>query len=222
MINKLFSNTKNNLSVLKKNQKGSILMQTALASTILIGMLGIGVDLGRAYLYRAQLSGALDAAALAGAKSFHSATRDAEIQAFFDSNFDADYMGGSVGSLVITEVDQVSKTLDVKTTAQVDTVFMSIFGHDDISVAAGAETTSKQTGLQLVMVLDNTGSMRSSDGGVVRINALKSASKTLVNSLFCDDAVNDKLQVSVVPYVTTVNVGHLLDADSYEQYHCQS
>ena len=54
--------------------------------SLLVGLLGIGVDLGRVYLYRAQLSGALDAAALAGAKSFHSDSRDAEIQEFF-SNF---------------------------------------------------------------------------------------------------------------------------------------
>ena len=198
---------------LKKDQKGSILIQVALSSMVLVGLLGMGVDLGRAYLYRAQLSGALDAAALAGAKSFHSATRDAEIQAFFDSNFKSDYLGGQVGELVITEVDTVTKTLDVATSGTVETVFMRLFGFDDLSVMASAETTSKQTGLQLVMVLDATGSMRTSDSGTVRMVALKSSATTLVDSLFGDDASNDKLQVAIVPYVTTVNVGHLLDSD---------
>ena len=70
---------------LKKEEKGSILIQTGLMFSLLVGFLGIGVDLGRAYLYRSQLSGALDAAALAGAKAFHSDSRDAEIQAFFGS-----------------------------------------------------------------------------------------------------------------------------------------
>lgn len=180
---------------------------------VLIGMLGMGVDLGRAYLYRAQLSGALDAAALAGAKSFHSATRDAEIQAFFDSNFDETFMSGDVGELVITEVDTVTKTLDVSTSGTVGTVFMQLFGFDNLSIAASAETTSKQTGLQIVMVLDATGSMRTSDSGTVRMEALKSSATTLVDSLFGDDASNDKLQVAIVPYVTTVNVGHLLDSE---------
>ncbi len=212
MANKYIKKFKNLCLKLKENQKGSILIQMALSATVLIGMLGIGVDMSRAFLYRAQLSGALDAAALAGAKSFHSATRDAEIQSFFESNFDPNYMGGSVGALVITEVDTVTKTLAVSVAGNVNTVFMRLFGYNDINIAAGAETTSKQTGLQLVMVLDNTGSMRSSDSGTVRINALKSASTTMVNSLFGDDANNDKLQISIVPYVTTVNVGHLLDA----------
>ena len=65
-----------------KEERGSILIQTGLMFSLLVGLLGVGVDLGRAYLYRAKLSGALDAAALAGAKSFHSASRDDEIQAF--------------------------------------------------------------------------------------------------------------------------------------------
>ena len=210
MANHLIDLAKDKYNKLVKDQKGSILIQTALAGTILVGMLGIGVDLGRAYLYRSKLSGALDAAALAGSKAFHSPTRDAEIQAFFNSNFKSDFMEGTVKPLVITEVDTVTKTLDVSTSADLDTVFMRIFGFDDISIGASAETTSKQTGLQLVMVLDNTGSMRSSDSGTVRITALKTAANTLVNSLFGDEAENDKLQISIVPYVTTVNVGHLL------------
>ena len=206
-------NLKKIASSLKKNQKGSVLIQVGFSSLVLVGMLGIGVDLTRAYLYRAQLSGALDAAALAGAKSFHSDTRDAEIQAFFDSNFDATYMGGQVTQLDINEIDTVNKTLEVKTSGTVDTAFMRIFGIDDLSISAGAETTSKQTGLQIVMVLDATGSMRTSDSGTVRMNALKSSAKTLVDSLFGEDATNDKLQIGVVPYVTTVNVGHLLAED---------
>lgn len=205
--------TTNLFKSLKNDNKGSILVQTALAGVAIIGMLGIGVDMARAYLYRAQLSGALDAAALAGAKSFHSVTRDQEIQAFFDSNFNADYMGGEVEQLNIQEVDTTTKTLSVSTSGTIDTVFMKVFGFGDLGIAASAETTSKTTGLQIVMVLDNTGSMRTSDSGTVRINALKSSATTLVNSLFGEDSENDKLQVAIVPYVTTVNVGHLLDSE---------
>ena len=212
MFANLKIDTKKIIRAVKNDKRGSVLVQTALAGSVLIGALGIGVDMARAYLYRSQLSGALDSAALAGSKAFHSATRDAEIQAFFDSNFDAHYLGGNVGQLVISEVDTVNKSLSVTTTGTVDTVFMQLFGFKDLSVAASAETTSKQTGLQLVMVLDNTGSMSNSDGGTVRIDALKTASTTLVESLFGDETTNDKLQVAIVPYVTTVNVGGLLNS----------
>ncbi|MDA9554000.1 pilus assembly protein TadG-related protein [Emcibacteraceae bacterium] len=75
------------INKLRNEERGSILIQTGLMFSLLVALLGVGVDLGRAYLYRSQLSGALDEAALAGAKSFHSASRDDEIKAFFDSNF---------------------------------------------------------------------------------------------------------------------------------------
>lgn len=207
----IFKRVVKRFRVLSNNERGSILIQTALALTVLIGMLGIGVDMARAYLYRSQLSGALDAAALAGAKSFNSATRDDEIKAFFESNFNPTYMGGQVGSLVITEIDVVQKTLSVSTSGTLDTVFMNIFGWNNVAIAGSAETTSKQTGLQIVMVLDNTGSMRSSDGGITRIDALKSSATALVSSLFGNEVSNPKLQIAIVPYVTTVNVGNLLD-----------
>ncbi|HRW30742.1 MAG TPA: VWA domain-containing protein, partial [Emcibacteraceae bacterium] len=143
---------------------------------------------------------------------FHSATRDAEIQAFFDSNFDSSLMGGQVQELDIREVDTATKTLEVSTSGTVNTVFMRLFGFDTVSIAADAETTSKQTGLQLVMVLDNTGSMREYAGGTRKIDALKTSAKAMVNNLFGDDATNDKLEIAIVPYVTTVNIGHLLDS----------
>ena len=89
---------------------------------------------------------------------------------------------------------------------------MQFFGYDDIGIDVSAETTSRQTGLQLVMVLDATGSMRSYDNGVQRMVALKSAATTLVDALFGDESANDELEIAVLPYVTTVNVGHLLDS----------
>lgn len=212
MFSKIFDRASDFASRLKRDQQGVVLVQVGMTLLVLVGMLGIGVDMGRAFLYRAQLSSALDAAALAGSKAFHSDTRDAEIQAFFDSNFDANFMGGQITPLLITQGNAAQRTLSITTSGTVDTTFMRLFGYNDLNVGAAAETTAKQSGLQLVMVLDNTGSMETSDGGTVRMDALKASSKTMVNNLFGSESENDKIQVAVVPYVTTVNVGHLLDS----------
>ncbi|MDG1996282.1 MAG: pilus assembly protein TadG-related protein [Emcibacteraceae bacterium] len=202
---------KNLFTKLKNNQSGSILIQSALTLVTTIAILGMGVDMSMAYLYKSKLSSALDAAALAGAKSFHSTTRDAEITAFFNSNFDSSYLGGSLNSLVITEVDSVTKTLSVSTDGTIDTIFMKILGFDSLDVAASAETTSKTTGLELVMILDATGSMRNTDGtSTTRMDSTISASLSLVNSLFGSEATSPNLKISIVPYVTTVNIGALM------------
>lgn len=195
-----------------RDEDGVILIKTIFILIPLIGALGIGVDMSRAYLYRSQLSGSLDAAALAGGKAFHSATRDQEIQAFFDSNFEDSYMGGTLGALVVTEIDAVKKTLTVSASGSIPATFMSIFGFQSIPISVSAEATSKTTGLQLVMVLDSTGSMRSSAGSGTRMDALKDASTTLVNSLFGNESTSNELSIAIVPYVTTVNIGGLLNS----------
>ncbi|PCI32718.1 MAG: hypothetical protein COB54_06380 [Alphaproteobacteria bacterium] len=197
---------------LARDEEGAILIKTIFMLVPLIAILGIGVDMSRAYLYRSQLSGALDAAALAGGKAFHSSTRDDEITAFFENNFSSDYMGGTLDSFVITETDAVQKTLTVTASGSIPATFMALFGYGSIPINVAAETTSKTTGLQLVMVLDSTGSMRSSAGNSSRMTALKEASTTLVNSLFGNDPSSEQLSIAIVPYVTTVNVGHLLDS----------
>lgn len=212
-LSKLSKFQKRPLSEMASNEDGVILVKTALMIIPLVGMLGIGIDMSRAYLYRAQLSGALDAAALAGGKAFHSPTRDEEIQTFFDLNFQPNYMGGSLGQLEINELDSVKKTLTVSASGSIPASFMAIFGFETIPVNVTTETTSKTTGLQLVMVLDSTGSMRSTSGGVTRMSSLKDASNTLVDQLFGNETTSDKLEIAIVPYVTTVNVGHLLDSN---------
>lgn len=212
MPSSLLHKTLRVLTRLFRAKDGVILIKTALLIVPLIGMLGIGVDVSRVYLYRSHLSGALDAAILAGGKAFHSSTRDAEINAFFDLNFNQNYMGGSVGELTITEIDSTTKSLTVSATGSIPATFVSLFGFGDIAISASAEITSKITGLQLVMVLDSTGSMRQSSGGVSRMTSLKSAANTLVNALFGQETVSTELEIAIVPYVTTVNVAHLLNS----------
>lgn len=194
------------------NSDGLVLIKTALMMVPVIGMLGLGIDLSRFYLYRSHLSGALDAAALAGGKAFHSQTRDDEIRSYFYANFDKSFMNGNLENLTINEIDGVEKTLVVAATGEIGTTFMSMFGFEDVEVFVEAEVTSKTTGLQLVMVLDTTGSMsNSAGGGISRIQALRNSANTLVDSLFGDNSSSENLEIAVVPYVTSVNVGHLLD-----------
>jgi hypothetical protein len=114
-------------------------------------------------------------------------------------------------------------------------VFMPLIGIDSITVSVTAQT-KKTTGLEVAIVLDNTGSMLCgpNDGapnysdstcsnGVVatdttctnssntsRICTLINASTQFVNTL--TSAINSaqQLYIAVVPYVTTVNVGNAL------------
>ena len=78
-----------------KNQKGAIIVIFALSLIVLIGFAALGTEVGRWYLTRAELSKAVDAAALAGAANISNPTIDVLTLArdFGMENFQAGYLG---------------------------------------------------------------------------------------------------------------------------------
>lgn len=64
------------------------------------------------------------------------------------------------------------------------------------------EVVRNETKIELVLALDNTGSMSGS-----KIAALRTASEGLVNILFGDDDESDYVKVGLVPFAAAVNVG---------------
>jgi Flp pilus assembly protein TadG len=162
---------------------------------------GSGVDLARAFIVQQRLAHALDAAALAVGSSLEKT--DAQLEALAQSYFDANYPAqqlGVPGALTMAIDDNV---VTISASAKVDTAFMRIVGYDQMSVGASSEVTRKLTGLEVVLVLDNTGSMNS--GG--KIGALKTASRELVKILFGDQENPDYLKIGLVPFSAAVNVG---------------
>ena len=80
---------------------------------------------------------------------------------------------------------------------------MRVFGHDTMTVSARAVIQRETTGMELALVMDNTGSMYGS--GVHR--HVQTAAVDLVDILYGDETVIDNLWVSLVPYVASVNIG---------------
>ena len=79
---------------------------------------------------------------------------------------------------------------------------MRVFGKTKTTVKATSEITRENKGLELVMVLDNTGSMAGS-----KLTSLKSAATDLVNILYGDKTTVDNLWIGLVPFSQAVNIG---------------
>ncbi|MGH9411855.1 MAG: pilus assembly protein TadG-related protein [Vicinamibacterales bacterium] len=76
-----------------RNERGFALIYT---SVVLVGLLlftGLAVDSGRAYLVKAQLTKAVDGAALAAARNLNSGDPRAEAARIFTANFPSGYLG---------------------------------------------------------------------------------------------------------------------------------
>ena len=220
------------LSRLRRDQKGNALAMVAASIIPLVGAIGGGVDLTRAYMAEARLAQACDAAALAGRKVMMKddvdsggtvridSTAGQEIQRFLNYNFPE-------GKFSTGEIDKTAQVdsegeLTITLATTMPTQLLKIAGIRSIDI--NAECSAKRSGVNVdvVLVLDVTGSMGwsiggSSDGSNERILALQTASKSFLDIL---NDLQDQLEssglrvrVGIVPYSQGVNVGKLLYAE---------
>ena len=80
------------------NEKGMVLVYMAGAITVLLLFSGLAVDTGRIYIVKAQLTKALDGAALGAARNMNSGNPTAEAQRIFNANFPANFFGATLTS----------------------------------------------------------------------------------------------------------------------------
>ncbi|MEH6630223.1 MAG: pilus assembly protein TadG-related protein [Halopseudomonas aestusnigri] len=195
--------------------RGAILINFGLALIPLIGMVGLGVDTGRGYVVKARLSQALDAAALASAPYADDTVRlQATFENYFDANFPSDFMGADI-TLATPIIENNGTTVTVSASATVPTTLMYVLGTETMSVSASSEVTRLVTPLDVVVSIDTTGSMGSSDGTGTRLTSAKAAANVLVDKLFGAETESENLQISLVPWSAAVNVTYRgIDYDS--------
>lgn len=189
--------------------QGAVAMILALAIIPMILTLGIAVDGGTAYNSQSRLQGALDSAALAGARNLGADVDEmkAEARMFFKSNYPDDYLGGRVVGFD-ADFNADTRELTIDATVEIPTTFMRIAGIQTIDIRADARAKQLLTGIELALVLDITDSMNRDDpSGGTKLEALKDASRILLDVLYGENETADKVAVSVVPYNSLVNVG---------------
>lgn len=170
----------------------------------LIGAVGLAVDGGRLVLMHSSLQRAIDAAGLSAVAKLGTTTLDDEVRKFTAVNFADGYIGANITSLT-SALSSDKKTLTVQAAATAPTTFMSLFGIHTMSTSAETVIERAVGGLELVLVLDNTGSMGVNGGKPLR--DLKTATNSLLDILFGDQVVGEKLYVGVVPFSQSVNIG---------------
>ena len=207
----------------RRDRRGSVLAIVAITAVPLTLGMGLSVDVTRTMLVRSRLSTAIDAAALAAARDMTNASPQSaawtkEVTAMFWANFgqsasdpSVGFLGAKVTGPTITQVN--STTVQVTAQASVPTTFMQLAGKgfSTIPVSATNQAVRSQKGLEIALVLDNTGSMKGWP-----IQAVHTASSELVNILYAhapDDTsqtgtdTQQNLWLSIVPFTAEVNIG---------------
>jgi len=141
------------------DESGGILAFVAVAIVMMLASTGLAVDLGRGYVERLRLGRAVDAGALAGARTLRLGQPAAlgEAQAVAAVN-------GIVGGIDVSTSVQFGvnsrgeNTVTMVASRTIPTTFMRVLGHRDMALAASA--TAAVPPIDLVLTLDQSGSLR--------------------------------------------------------------
>ena len=187
-------------------RRGGMAVFLAVAIVPVIGFVGIGTDVARAYLVKSRLSSALDAAALAGGRAYFLPTRDTDIDMFFNANFPAGYLNATVTG-PLKNFDETNETLELSASAVVPTSFMRVLGFQSLEVSSFSQVKRELIALDVVLAIDMSGSMTSGAiGGGSRIQAARNAALTLTGILFGTKTDKPLLGIGLVPWNSKVNV----------------
>ena len=205
----LFSHLKQLLNSFKDDENGGMMPMMAIMMLAIVALTGLAIDGARAFYVKDILQRSVDAAGLAAGHALDPVDSVTDAEEFFAANFAAAGNVAIEGTMTPTVDPNNNEVINITGTATLNSTFMSLFGFETISVDASAEITRETRGMELALVMDNTGSMRlNAGGGLTRIQAMRNSASRLVNIVYGDNnETNPNLWVSVVPFVATVNVG---------------
>jgi len=187
------------------DERGVALIYMAVFLTTLLVSTGLAVDTGRAYVVKAQLSKAVDGAALGAARMLNSGNPRAEATRIFNANFPLGYFGTSedadpTADPGFFELETIAATgmnvVTVTASAKLPTTFMRLANFTDLTVTSSGEATRRMVDLSLVL------DVSSSIGW--RWPFVRDASRAFINAF---DAANDRISL-----VTYGNGARVIDA----------
>jgi hypothetical protein len=198
-----------------KDTKGNTLAIFAAALVPLVVVIGSGLDLSFAYMAKAKLQNACDAAALAGRQSMDgnswTTANETEARKFFDFNFPDGTLGAQSLAFDIDQDPNDNSQIIGIASAAIPTSLMHIFGFDTIDIQANCDAKRDLGHNDVMLVLDTTGSMTNSPsiGGDTKIVRLRNGASGLYRAL--EDSANGSItRFGIVSYSQTVNVARSL------------
>lgn len=173
------------------DQRGAVLVTVALFLLLLLGFTALGVEAGRWYLIRAELSKSVDAGALVGARNLSNPNVDPRELAheFTVANFPTGYLatpGSGTGTVAFDVQMTDGGRVSVNGSTDGASIFGQLAGLDQVPVSSSGVAQKQE--VEIMLVLDRSGSMAT--GGA--INDLKVAAKSFVD-FFAETEAEDRM-----------------------------
>ena len=209
---------------LREDQRGNTLAIIAAAMIPMVGVIGCGVDISRAYLVKTRLQQACDAGVLGGRKVMTSAgltsTVKDEVEKFVDYNFPQQTM--QTTAFGVNPTLGAGNAINLTLNTVMATALMRVVGTDTVAISATCTARQDFVNTDVVLVLDTTGSMNClpaesattscpTEKSGSKIQALRSAVTSFYNALKPAQTTLEsqglRLRYGIVPYSSNVNAG---------------
>lgn len=195
------------------DRSGGVAVVTAIVLPLLLAVVGLSFDFGRAQSTKTHLQGVADAAALAAATAL--SVSEAEMRkvgkAYVTANADIPH-GATMAAPSIMK--RGSGTV-VNLNAQVPTTFSLIMGFTELDVSVTAHALVSGTGREEIALLLDASDSMNRDG---KFEQMKVAATSLARQINPMRSGSNYRVVSLVPYAESVNLGmtyqHWLGAGS--------
>lgn len=205
-------------SRLSSDRGGNVVMIFALVMPALIMLTLGGIDINRVTTAKARVQDALDAAALAAARSSYTDPKDLKTVALVAlranlRNASVEPFADDAVKIELTEDQIVIADIQVQVKTLIANVFLPPYGKildDTLPVSVHSEVNRSSKDIEVSLVLDITGSM----GNNNRIGDLKNAANQLIKLVVQPASKQTPYysRMAIVPYSIGVNLGSRADA----------
>ena len=146
---------------LLRNDAGNTLIITGFLLFPMIGMIGSGIDMSRAYMVKTRLQAACDSGVLAGRRAMsdgdYSPAAEAKAKTMFNFNFPA--VDLAVDDVVFTTAAGTDGEVTGTATGTLPTLVMHMFNFNNFDLAVDCSAELQIANADIMFVLDITGSM---------------------------------------------------------------
>jgi Flp pilus assembly protein TadG len=216
-INAFMGSTNRKLKAFRSNCLGSVTQITAVAALPMMLAAGAAIDTIRINREQVAFDAAVDSAALAvaaddraslaGLSDAQVTARIAELEEFakkyMAENYTPQY--GSSQEMAV-DIDITGAAIDLTASHTFPTTIMSLTGIDEIELSSHSQIMKAMRPIEMVLVMDTTGSMASSG----KLDGAKTAARDLLNTVYGGSASSvpesEYLRVALVPFAAGVRL----------------
>ncbi len=183
-----------------RDEDGSMIIFAMFIFLVMLMIGGMAVDLMRFETNRSRLQATLDRAVLASADLEQTMDPEEVVRDYFAKAGLLDQLS----TIVVTEGFN-SRSVQATASMDVNTMFMKLLGVDTLAAPAAGTAIENVSDIEIMLVLDVSGSMASNN----KIVNLRNAASDFVDTVLAGDA-EQRISIGMVPFNGQVNLGPVL------------